>query len=30
VLRLRKLLEVDPANPRHLHTVRGIGFRLDG
>ena len=30
VLRLRKLLEADPANPRHLHTVRGIGFRLDG
>lgn len=30
VLRLRKLLEVDPATPRHLHTVRGIGFRLDG
>ena len=29
VLRLRKLLEVDPAGPRHLHTVRGIGFRLD-
>lgn len=29
VLRLRKLLEVDPADPRHLHTVRGIGFRFD-
>jgi two-component system, OmpR family, alkaline phosphatase synthesis response regulator PhoP len=29
VLRLRKLLEPDPAEPRHLHTVRGIGFRFD-
>jgi two-component system alkaline phosphatase synthesis response regulator PhoP len=29
VLRLRKLFEPDPANPRHLHTVRGVGFRFD-
>jgi two-component system alkaline phosphatase synthesis response regulator PhoP len=29
VLRLRKLFEPDPAKPRHLHTVRGIGFRFD-
>ena len=29
VLRLRKLFEKDPAAPRHLHTVRGIGFRFD-
>lgn len=29
VLRLRKLLEADPAAPRHLHTVRGVGFRFD-
>jgi two-component system, OmpR family, alkaline phosphatase synthesis response regulator PhoP len=29
VLRLRKLFEVDSAEPRHLHTVRGIGFRFD-
>lgn len=29
VLRLRKLLEQDPANPRHLHTVRGVGLRFD-
>ncbi len=29
VLRLRKLLEVDPGNPRHLHTVRGVGLRFD-
>ncbi len=29
VLRLRKLFEGDPAQPRHLHTVRGIGFRFE-
>ena len=29
VLRLRKLFEKDPANPRHIHTVRGIGFRFE-
>lgn len=29
VLHLRKLVESDPANPRHLHTVRGVGWRLD-
>ena len=29
VLRLRKLFEKDPATPRHLHTVRGVGFRFD-
>ncbi|HEX5053153.1 MAG TPA: response regulator transcription factor [Planctomycetota bacterium] len=28
ILRLRKLFEADPAAPRHLHTVRGIGFRF--
>ena len=26
--RLRRKIEVDPANPRHLHTVRGAGYRL--
>lgn len=26
--RLRRKLEVDPANPVHLQTVRGIGYRL--
>jgi DNA-binding response OmpR family regulator len=26
---LRAKLEIDPANPRHLITVRGIGYRLD-
>ena len=29
MLRLRKLFERDPAAPRHLHTVRGIGCRFD-
>lgn len=28
VLRLRRLLESDPARPRWLHTHRGIGYRL--
>ncbi len=26
---LREKLEEDPANPRHLHTVRGVGYRMD-
>jgi DNA-binding response OmpR family regulator len=26
---LRAKLETDPANPQHLITVRGIGYRLD-
>ena len=26
--RLRRKLEADPANPRYLQTVRGIGYRL--
>ncbi len=26
--RLRQKLEVDPNNPRHLQTVRGVGYRL--
>lgn len=29
VLRLRKLFEREPAEPRHLHTVRGLGFRFE-
>lgn len=28
VNRLRRKIEVDPANPVHLQTVRGIGYRL--
>ena len=26
--RLRRKIEIDPANPRYLQTVRGIGYRL--
>jgi len=29
VKRLRRKIEVDPANPRHLVTVRGVGFRFE-
>jgi two-component system response regulator RegX3 len=29
VKRLRQKIEDDPANPRHLTTIRGVGFRLD-
>ncbi len=29
VLRLRKLFERNPAEPKHLHTVRGLGLRFD-
>lgn len=28
IVRLRRYLEDDPANPRHLVTVRGIGYRF--
>lgn len=28
VVRLRRYIEVDPANPRHLLTVRGVGYRF--
>jgi two-component system alkaline phosphatase synthesis response regulator PhoP len=28
IVNLRKLLEEDPADPRHLVTVRGVGYRL--
>ena len=28
ILRLRRYLEPDPSHPRHLHTVRGAGYRL--
>jgi len=28
VVRLRKYIEKDPAHPRHLLTVRGIGYRF--
>jgi two-component system, OmpR family, response regulator RegX3 len=29
VKRLRQKIELDPAQPRHLITIRGVGFRLD-
>ena len=29
VKRLRQKIEDDPSNPRHLLTIRGVGFRLD-
>ena len=28
VVRLRRALEPDPRNPRYIHTVRGVGYRL--
>ena len=28
VVRLRRYIEDDPAKPRHLLTVRGIGYRF--
>jgi len=27
--RLREKIEADPSHPRHLHTVWGVGYRLD-
>ncbi|GAB4143930.1 MAG: response regulator transcription factor [Planctomycetota bacterium] len=29
VLHLRKLFEPEPGTPRHIHTIRGVGFRFD-
>ena len=29
VRRLREKVETDPSHPRHLHTVWGVGYRLD-
>ncbi|MCU1384137.1 MAG: two component transcriptional regulator, winged helix family [Acidobacteria bacterium] len=28
VVRLRRYIEVEPSNPRHLQTVRGVGYRF--
>ncbi|MSR62228.1 MAG: response regulator transcription factor [Planctomycetes bacterium] len=28
IVRLRRMLEPDPAQPRYLHTIRGVGYRL--
>ena len=30
ITRLRRKIEPDPASPRHLLTVRGVGFRFEG
>jgi two-component system response regulator RegX3 len=30
VKRLRSKLEADPANPRYLITVRGLGYKFEG
>ena len=29
IVRLRKYIEPAPASPKHLHTVRGAGYRLE-
>ena len=29
IKRLRAKIEVDPANPRHIVTVRGLGYKFD-
>jgi two-component system response regulator MtrA len=29
IRRLRKKVEVDPANPRYVITVRGLGYKFD-
>ena len=29
IVRLRKYVETDPHAPRHIHTVRGAGYRLE-
>lgn len=30
VVKLRQAIEEDPANPRYLKTIHGLGYRLDG
>jgi DNA-binding response OmpR family regulator len=30
VRRLREKVEPDPARPRYLHTVWGVGYKFDG
>jgi DNA-binding response OmpR family regulator len=29
VQRLRSKIEADPKEPRHIHTVRGVGYRFE-
>jgi two-component system alkaline phosphatase synthesis response regulator PhoP len=29
ILRLRKLVEQDPANPRTIRSIRGVGYQLE-
>jgi two-component system, OmpR family, response regulator ResD len=29
IRRLRSKVEADPAHPRHIHTVRGVGYRFE-
>jgi DNA-binding response OmpR family regulator len=28
IVRLRRYMEADPAKPRHVLTVRGVGYRF--
>jgi DNA-binding response OmpR family regulator len=28
IVRLRRYIEIEPSNPRHLQTVRGVGYRF--
>jgi DNA-binding response OmpR family regulator len=28
IVRLRRYIEIDPAKPRHLITIRGLGYQF--
>jgi two-component system alkaline phosphatase synthesis response regulator PhoP len=28
IVRLRKVFEPDPSNPRYIHTIRGAGYKF--
>jgi DNA-binding response OmpR family regulator len=30
ILNLRRKVEPDPAHPRYISSVRGLGYRFDG
>ena len=30
IVNLRRKIEADPANPRYLRNLRGLGYRFDG